>query len=317
VFVLAGAILLAWCAAVVTEQQVTQYLAHESLVTMPPVATAPNGGPATRSAPPPAGTPLADLSIPRVHLSAVVLHGSDARTLRVGVGHIENTAFPGESGNVAIAGHRDSFFRPLRHVRVGDEVLLRTPHGPVRYQVTSLRVVPPTDVSVLEPTGDAMLTLVTCYPFWVFGHAPDRFIVRAARVPDAATGAQAALASMSVGIRALPVAARSDTPEFASSPPSRPPDAKRAGAADNDTLVRQAIERFRVVYNARFTSVGQEPLGGSLTFTSCQIELDGERASATCETGHAVSDPVEVEARTFSLRKVNGVWAIKSFTMLP
>jgi sortase A len=310
-FVFAGAVLLAWCAIEIASRQVTQYFAHESLVTMPRVAPAPRGGAAVREAPP-AGTPLADLSIPRVNLSAVVLQGSDARTLSVGAGHVENTAFPGESGNVAIAGHRDSFFRPLRHVRVGDDVLLETPRGRVRYQVTSLRVVPPTDVSVLEPTPDATLTLVTCYPFWVFGHAPDRFIVRAARVPDGAAAP-------------VSVAARSRAPETTSALPLTPlprlPDAKRLGtvkglnAVDDDLLVRQAIERFRAVYNARFSRVGQEPLGGPLTFTGCRIAIEGERAAATCQTGQPASDDIGGDARTFSFAKINGVWAIKSFAV--
>ena len=276
-----------------------QYFAHESLVTMPRVAPSSGEGAAARPAPPPAGTPLADLSIPRVHLSAVVLHGSDARTLSVGAGHIENTAFPGEPGNVAIAGHRDSFFRPLRHVRVGDEVYLETPQGRLGYRVTSLRVVPPTDVSVLEPTprrdadaGDLLPVL----DLWPRAGSLHRARHPCLRYP---------------GRRLRRRRSR------ATSLPSPQPDAKRAGAADNDVLVRQAIERFRLVYNARFTRVGQEPLGGSLVFTGCRIAIDGERATATCETGHGVSDDVEVQARTFSLQKVNGAWAIKSFAVFP
>jgi hypothetical protein len=82
------------------------------------------------------------------------------------------------------AGHRDSFFSPLRDVRVGDDVFAETPHGRVHYRVTSLRVVKPQDVSVLDPTDDPVLTLITCYPFWVLGPAPDRFVVRAVRVAD-------------------------------------------------------------------------------------------------------------------------------------
>jgi sortase A len=130
------------------------------------------------------GTPLAELSIPRIGLSAVVLQGSDEHTLRVGVGHIETTPLPGESGNVAIAGHRDSFFRPLRNVQIGDDIWLNTPKAPAHYRVSSFRVVNPSEVSVIDPSTDAVLTLVTCYPFYFVGSAPDRFIVRASLVRD-------------------------------------------------------------------------------------------------------------------------------------
>ncbi|MBI4266611.1 MAG: class D sortase [Acidobacteria bacterium] len=117
-----------------------------------------------------------------MQLSAVVLHGSDAQTLRRAPGHLENTALPGESGNVVIAGHRDSFFWPLRNVQLGDDIFLETADRRFHYRVTSVRVVSPRDVHVLAPTDTPMLTLITCYPFWVFGNAPDRFVVRAAAV---------------------------------------------------------------------------------------------------------------------------------------
>src|SRR5262249_38782518 len=117
------------------------------------------------------GTPLAELSIPRIGLSVVVLQGSDEHTLRQGVGHIESTPLPGESGNVGIAGHRDSFFRPLRNVQIGDDIMLETPAGNVHYRVSSYRIVSPTEISVIHPTSDPVLTLVTCYPFYFVGAA--------------------------------------------------------------------------------------------------------------------------------------------------
>jgi len=134
----------------------------------------------------PRGAPLAELRIPRLGLSAVVLEGDDDRTLRLGPGHIAGTPLPGQRGNVAIAGHRDTFFRPLRRVRVGDEITLVAGNGQFRYRVSSLRVVSPTDRSVLASTTRQSLTLVTCYPFSMIGHAPDRFIVRAQLVDGAA-----------------------------------------------------------------------------------------------------------------------------------
>jgi sortase A len=109
----------------------------------------------------------------------VVLEGSDEHTLRKGLGHIEDTPLPGESGNVAIAGHRDSFFRPLRNIQVGDDIMLDLPGERVHYKVSSYRIVNSSEVSVIAPTDDAVLTLVTCYPFWFVGSAPDRFVVRA------------------------------------------------------------------------------------------------------------------------------------------
>jgi sortase A len=103
----------------------------------------------------------------------------DARTLRSAVGHVPETALPGEPGNAAFAGHRDTFFRKLRHVRKGDRIVVTTPDGVYDYVVRETRVVPPSDVSVLEPTAEQSLTLVTCYPFDYIGSAPERFIVRA------------------------------------------------------------------------------------------------------------------------------------------
>lgn len=124
---------------------------------------------------------IGHLSIPRLGLSAVVAEGDDDRTLRVAVGHLPDTPFPWENGNTALAGHRDTFFRALRRIRLGDEIELATPHGTFRYQVTRQSVVDPTDLSVLEPSPMPVLTLITCYPFNFIGAAPQRFVVRAER----------------------------------------------------------------------------------------------------------------------------------------
>ena len=311
--VLAGAAVLGWCALVVVERHVSQQLAHESLVTMPRVAP-----PAVRRAPPAIGTPLANLSIPRIHLSAVVLHGSDARTLRVGVGHIENTALPGEPGNVAIAGHRDSFFRPLQNVRVGDDVVLDTPQGRWHYRVSSLRVVPPSEISVLNPTANATLTLVTCYPFWIFGRAPDRFVVRATRVADPTTDAQPALVSRPREEAPAPVIERPASSSRASaSTRSRLINSKDREASDNEALVRQAIDRFRVAYNARLISHGEIGSGGLLTFQACHVVFDGDDATATCQTASRSPESLEALEPMFTLRNAGGAWAIKSVALLP
>jgi sortase A len=126
-----------------------------------------------------AGGSMGEIQIPRLGLTAVVIEGDSAAILRRAVGHLADTARPGESGNVVLAGHRDTFFRPLKWVRVGDLIMLSTRNGDFEYRVESTAVVPPTDVQVLEPTGGRTLTLITCFPFSYLGSAPDRFIVRA------------------------------------------------------------------------------------------------------------------------------------------
>ncbi len=117
------------------------------------------------------------IELPRLRLKAVAREGVDTRTLRGAVGHVPGTALPGETGNAAFAAHRDTFFRALKGVRVGDEVTITAPDGVYRYVVTGTRIVEPSDISVLDPSAGKTLTLVTCYPFDYVGSAPKRFIV--------------------------------------------------------------------------------------------------------------------------------------------
>jgi sortase A len=125
---------------------------------------------------------LGRIEIPRIGVSAIVREGDDDATLAIAVGHIPGTARPGERGNMALAGHRDSFFRALRRIRVADVIHVRTLGGGYTYRVDSTEVVKAKETRVLDPTADTVLTLVTCYPFAFLGHAPDRFIVRASRL---------------------------------------------------------------------------------------------------------------------------------------
>jgi sortase A len=134
--------------------------------------------PGRRPAPPP-GSVLGRIEIPRLRVSTIVRAGSDARTLQLAVGHISGTAYPGDPGNVGLAGHRDTFFRRLADIRSDDEIRLVTPEGTFTYRVDRTDVVGPRDVWVLDPTGTPTLTLVTCYPFTYVGSAPERFVVRA------------------------------------------------------------------------------------------------------------------------------------------
>ncbi len=119
------------------------------------------------------------LEIPSLGLAAVVIEGVDRTALRRGVGHIPGTALPGERGNVGLSGHRDTFFRPLKDLKIKDQIHFTTLTGGFLYEVESLRVVEPSDVSVLAPSHENVLTLVTCYPFFYIGAAPKRFVVRA------------------------------------------------------------------------------------------------------------------------------------------
>lgn len=128
------------------------------------------------------GGTIGEMEVPRLGLKAIVVQGDSSKMLRRAVGHISNTALPGEQGNVVLAGHRDSFFRPLRNIRSGDVITLKTPDGDFRYEVESTAVVPPTDLQVLQPSTDRTLTLITCHPFYYVGSAPNRFIVRARQV---------------------------------------------------------------------------------------------------------------------------------------
>lgn len=129
------------------------------------------------------GSTLGRIDIPRLGLSAIVRAGSDAKTLRLAVGHIPGTAFPGDAGNVGLAGHRDTFFRQLKSIRADDVIRIATVDGTYTYRVERTNIVNPTDVWVLDPTDHGTLTLVTCYPFSYVGSAPQRFVVRARLEP--------------------------------------------------------------------------------------------------------------------------------------
>ncbi len=125
------------------------------------------------------------LSVPRLHLSVMVREGIDGKTLRLAVGHIPSTALPGQTGNVGVAGHRDTFFRGLKDLKTTDAIQFSTPNGNFRYEVDSLMVVEPDNIEVLGPSDANVLTMVTCYPFFYIGDAPKRFIVRARQVSPA------------------------------------------------------------------------------------------------------------------------------------
>jgi sortase A len=171
-----GIAMLAYCAFVVVDswtfqkqqrRQFESFMADRALAAPAPVAA--NGV-------------IGLLDIPRLGLSVMVIEGVGTKSLRRAAGHIPGTALPGQPGNAGISAHRDTFFRPLRNIRRNDVITVSTLLGEYHYRVVSTRIVSPSDVAVLDQSGKEVLTLVTCYPFYFVGSAPDRFIVRAERV---------------------------------------------------------------------------------------------------------------------------------------
>ena len=128
------------------------------------------------------GGVIGEIQVPRLHLKAIVVQGDSHTILRRAVGHIPETALPGKPGNVALAGHRDTFFRPLRDIRLGDEIRFKTYARSFDYVVESIEVVEPRDMSVLESSSGHELTLLTCFPVYYVGPAPRRLVVRAREV---------------------------------------------------------------------------------------------------------------------------------------
>ena len=147
----------------------------------------------TSDAPPPkhevhqSSGPLGRLTIPRLKLRAIVREGVGEDTLSLALGHIPDTAMPGQPGNVGVAGHRDTIFRSLRDIRPNDLIVFETRTRRFSYRVEGTEVVKPDNVSVLKASSSPELTLVTCYPFRYVGSAPDRFIVRARQVVQPST----------------------------------------------------------------------------------------------------------------------------------
>ena len=300
-FVVGGAAALAWCVFVVSDAYIVQRQARRTIESMALMKT-----PRPRSSSAPSsvarGTPLAELSIPRVGLRAAVLHGSDAHTLRLGLGHIESTPLPGESGNVAIAGHRDSFFRPLRNIQVGDDILLDTPQQRVHYRVSSFRVVNSYEVSVISPTRDPMLTLVTCYPFWFIGQAPDRFVVRAARVESPADAAPRSAAPRTGGPQS----------HEAQTDPLGVSSQVKGGANDDAARVREAVAHLRLTYNARRARHGETGADGLMTFDFCEVAVSANSATATCDAAPRPPESPSSTIWTFRLGRMGGEWTITS-----
>ena len=123
--------------------------------------------------------PLGILTIEKLNIQVPIYNGTDEFILDRGAGRIKGMAKMDEAGNLGISGHRDGFFRGLKDIEVGDDILIQTTRGVEKYAVSSITIVPKEDVSVLAPTTEKTLTLITCYPFYFVGHAPKRLIVTA------------------------------------------------------------------------------------------------------------------------------------------
>jgi sortase A len=184
VFLLAGLLALGYCTLVWFQAgfyQTYENWRFESRVKSapPPVPAAPGHFQRVPHFAVTDGSLFGRIEIPRIGVSVMIVEGVEPHSLKVAVGHVPGTALPGEPGNVAIAGHRDTFFRKVRAIQNHDAIRLTTLYGSYDYLVESTRVVGPSEVDVLQSSNESELTLVTCYPFYYAGPAPDRFIVRA------------------------------------------------------------------------------------------------------------------------------------------
>jgi len=130
------------------------------------------------------GDVIGQMQVPRLGLSVMVVQGDSPASLRHAVGHLPKSALPGEWGNVAVAGHRDTYFRPIRGIHLGDEIRFKTLEQNFKYVVESIEVVGPRDIQVLEVFTGHDLTFITCFPFYYVGPAPKRFVVRAREVEN-------------------------------------------------------------------------------------------------------------------------------------
>jgi sortase A len=131
---------------------------------------------------PKVGDVIGSLTIPRINSKIAIIEGTGSKELKRGVGHYVGSVIPGVSDNSVLAGHRDSVFRRLGEVKIGDLITVRNDYGTFVYEVHKIRIVQANDRTVIVPTKDAVLTLSTCYPFRFIGNAPKRYVVQAGLV---------------------------------------------------------------------------------------------------------------------------------------
>lgn len=182
-FFISGALILAVWAAHAAQARIRQELLERRLAELQ-AAAEDGAADGTSVAPvlPSSADPIGRIEIPGRDVSSPILSGIDKAALDVAVGQVPGTAGFRDRGNVVLAGHRDTHFRGLRDIAVGDRITIETTEGQLAYEVVWTKVTTPQDVEVMDPTGDDVLTLVTCFPFYYIGSAPNRFVVRASRV---------------------------------------------------------------------------------------------------------------------------------------
>ena len=165
-----------------------------------------SAGPATNAANS-APNSLVRITIPKINLDAIVVEGTSAKELLRGPGHIRSSAYPGDDGNVVISAHRDTFFRHIVELSKGDQIQLQRDGTTFSYEVTGKKITDPNDVSVIQPTLDARLTLITCYPTYYIGPAPERLVVFARLIsppPADQAGVSRVAAPASTGVQPKP-----------------------------------------------------------------------------------------------------------------
>ncbi|MBU3113779.1 class D sortase [Clostridium lacusfryxellense] len=125
------------------------------------------------------GDNIGSLTIPALNRELPIIQGTDADDLKEGVGHFAQSVLPGEEDNCVLSGHRDTVFRKLGNLKIGDLLIVKTSAGTFTYKISGTRIVHEDDKTVIVPTDNAILTMTTCYPFNFIGNAPDRYIVTA------------------------------------------------------------------------------------------------------------------------------------------
>jgi sortase A len=151
----------------------------------------------------PAADSLVRITIPKINVDAIVIEGTSAKALMRGPGHIRSSAYPGENGNVVISAHRDTFFRHIVELAKGDQIELQRGGTTYTYEVTGKKITDPNDLSVIQQTPDARLTLITCYPTYYIGPAPERLAVFA-RLVSPPPDRQAAVTPVSTAAQNQP-----------------------------------------------------------------------------------------------------------------
>ncbi|TYS62043.1 class D sortase [Bacillus infantis] len=123
------------------------------------------------------------LEIPALKAELPIIEGTDEEELEKGVGHYAGTVFPGQKDQILLSGHRDTVFRKIGELKMGDELVVKMPYGDFTYEIIDSFIVDADDTTVIKPTApEEILTLSTCYPFYFVGSAPERYILTAKRV---------------------------------------------------------------------------------------------------------------------------------------